>query len=130
MPEELKPDGLSYVAAQDPATLAAWAEAEALKGKEVVDVNGARLGKVTRCFAEEGALTRCDVTLTNAAKRMFHAQTDVAGIPSLWIVKVEGDEVRLRKAAEEILHPNDPGAPRGGDEKNLGGAPELPRKNR
>ena len=129
MPEEMKPDGLSHLASQDPATLAAWAEAEALKGKEVIDVNGARLGKVTRCFAEEGALTRCDVTLTNTAKQMFRAENDVAGIPSLWIANVEGDEVRLRKAAEEILHPDDP-VMRASDEVNLGGARELPRKNR
>ena len=130
MPEELKPDGLSHMASQDPATLGAWAEAEALKGKEVVDVNGARLGKVTRCFAEEGALTRCDVTLTGTAKRIFQVDRDVAAIPSLWIADVKEDEVRLRKAAEEILRPEDPAGVRASDEVNLSGARGLPRKNR
>lgn len=130
MSEELKPDGLGFMAAQDPATLAAWAEAESLKGKEVIDVKGARLGKVTRCFAEEGALVRCDVTLTNSAKQIFRAEKDVAGIPSAWIARVEGEEVRLRKAAEEVLHPEDPGKALHGDERNLSGAPGLPRKNR
>lgn len=127
MPEELKPDGLGFLAGQDPATLAAWQEARDLQDKEVYDVNGARLGRVTRCFAEEGALSRCDVTLTNAAKQMFHADQDVAGIPARWIASVEDEKVRLRKAGEEILHPQDP-RPLGAEEDR--GAPELPRKNR
>lgn len=127
MPEELKPDGLSFVASQDPATLAAWQQANDLRDKEVYDVNGAKLGKVTRCFAEEGALVRCDVTLTNNARQLFQAETDVAGVPATWIARVDEGSVRLRKAAEEILHPQDP-RPLHAEEDR--GAPGFPRKER
>lgn len=36
---------------------------ESLEGKDVVDVNGVRLGRITRSFAEEGRIARIDVTL-------------------------------------------------------------------
>ena len=128
MPEELKPDGLSDLSRRDPATLAAWQESRDLVDREVYDVNGAKLGRVSRCFAEEGALLRCDVTLTPNARQLFNAEGSVAGVPATWIAGVDERGVRLRKAAEEILHPEDP-RPAGASD-DLRGAPELPRKNR
>lgn len=127
MPEELKPDGLGFAASRDPATLAAWAEARDLNEKDVFDIHGRKLGRVTRCFAEEGALTRCDVTLTPNAKQLFQAERDVAGIPATWIARVDESGVKLRKAGEEVLQPPEAGLPRDGHAE---GAPELPRKER
>lgn len=106
--EEMTPDGISSRAQMDAATLAAWHEANDLKGRDVFDVNGVRLGKVTRAFAEEGALLRFDVTLTDNARTMMGAPQDVAGIPPQWVARVGEDGVRLRKAAEEVLHPDAP----------------------
>ena len=128
MVEELNPDGLGFVASQDPATLAAWAQSRELVDREVYDVNGAKLGKVSRCFAEEGALLRCDVTLTPNARQLFRSDQTVAGVPATWIAAVDERGVRLRKAAEEILHPEDP-RPAGASD-DFRGAPDLPRKNR
>ncbi len=128
MPEELKPDGLSFIASQDPATLAAWQESRDLVDRDVYDVNGNKLGKVTRCFAEEGALTRCDVTLTPNAQQLFLADQRVAGVPATWIAAVDEQGVRLRKAAEEILHPEDPRPANAS--QDMRGAQDLPRKNR
>lgn len=128
MPEELNPDGLGFAASRDPATLAAWAESRDLMDREVFDVNGTKLGTVSRCFAEEGALVRCDVTLTPNARQLFQTQNPVAGVPATWIAGVDDGGVRLRKAAEELLHPEDP-RPAGASD-DLRGAKELPRKNR
>lgn len=128
MAEELKPDGLGFIASQDPSTLAAWQESRDLVERDVYDVNGRKLGRVSRCFAEEGALLRCDVTLTPNARQLFQADQDVAGVPATWIAGVDERGVRLRKAAEEILHPEDPRpADASGD---LRGAAGFPRKNR
>lgn len=128
MAEELKPDGLGFTASQDPATLAAWQESRDLVERDVYDVNGQKLGKVSRCFAEEGALLRCDVTLTPNARQLFEAGQTVAGVPATWIAGVDERGVRLRKAAEEILHPDDPRP--AGASHDLRGAQDLPRKNR
>ena len=128
MPEELKPDGLSDLSLRDPAMLAAWQESTDLVDRDVYDVNGAKLGRVSRCFAEEGALTRCDVTLTPNAQQLFESGQRVAGVPATWISGVDERGVRLRKAAEEILHPDDPRPANASDD--LRGARELPRKNR
>lgn len=127
MPEELKPDGLSFAASRDPATLAAWQQARDLEDKTVYDVNGTKLGKVTRCFSEEGALLRCDVTLTPTAKQLLHAEQDVAGVPAAWIARVDEEGVRLRKAGEQVVRPEDP-RPLGAEPDR--GAKELPRKER
>jgi hypothetical protein len=128
MPEEMKPDGLGFALSRDPATLAAWQESRDLVERDVYDVNGTKLGTITRCFAEEGALTRCDVTLTPTARQVFGVDQAVAGVPAAWIAAVDGRGVRLRKAGEEVLHPEDP-RPLGAS-RDLRGAPELPRKNR
>lgn len=51
----------------------------------------------------------------------------MAGVPATWIANVEGETVRLRKAAEEILHPQDP---RPVNAEGDRGAPGFPRKQR
>lgn len=121
-------DGLSGLSQMDPATLAAWHEANDLKGRDVYDVNGIRLGKVKRAFAEEGSLLRFDVTLTDNARVMMEAPQDVAGIPPQWVARVDDAGVRLRKAAEEILHPDAPFPTKA--EADARGAKGEPRKNR
>jgi hypothetical protein len=143
---ELRPESLSDEALRDPATLAALQDANRLEGRDVFDVNGQRLGRATRAFAEEGALARVDVTqprrggrlrrqgalarvdvtLSENARGVFDAPQDVVGVPSLWIGRVEADGIHLRKAAQEIVHPE--GEIRPGDAKV--GAKELPRKIR
>lgn len=126
--EEMNRDGLSGLSQMDAATLAAWHEANDLKGRDVFDVNGLRLGKVTRAFAEEGALLRFDVTLSENARTMMEAPQDVAGIPPQWVAGVGDDGVRLRKAAEEVLHPDAPLPPNA--EMDARGAKGRPRKIR
>jgi hypothetical protein len=125
---DLARDGLGGLDRLDPATLAAWAEARGLEDKRVTDVNGLALGRITRCVEEDGALVRCDVTLTGAAKRVLAAPQDVVGVPTDWIAVVDDDGVRLRKAGEELVRPEDPRPV--GAEADERGAPELPRKNR
>jgi hypothetical protein len=121
---ELNADGLGALET-DAATLAAWEEATELQDKAVVDVNGFTLGRVTRCFAEEGALVRCDVTLDEQAKRVLGATRDVVGLPPQWIAGVAGGRVRLRKAGEEVVGNAPPP-----QDTHAAGAPELPRKER
>ncbi|HET6403429.1 MAG TPA: hypothetical protein VFH78_02180 [Candidatus Thermoplasmatota archaeon] len=131
MPEEVSnPYGLSDRAQHEPAMLAASYEAATLKDKAVVDVNGQKLGNVASAFAEEGMLTRLDVHLSRQAKQLFNVEEarDVAGIPATAIARVEGDEVRLSQAAEQILHPEDPRPAHASPDER--GAPELPRKIR
>lgn len=130
MPEEVSnPFGLSGQAGEDPAMVAASWQGQDLKDKWVVDVNGQRLGRVARAFAEEGALTRFDVHLSNQARQVFGAgDRDVAGVPADAIARVEGDEVRLMQAAEQILHPEDARPTHASLDQR--GAQELPRKNR
>lgn len=128
MPEELNQDGLSGRAQMDAATLAAWQEATDLKDRDVFDVNGQRLGRVTRAFAEEGTLLRFDVTLSPNAQTLFNAPSNVAGIPSDAVARVEEDGIHLMQAAEQILHPDAP-LPANA-EPDTRGAQELPRKNR
>lgn len=125
MSEEVtNPQGLGFRQAQDPATLAAWQEGMSLKDKTVYDVNGREMGKVTRAFAENGALLRVDVTLTNQAKRLFGTTQDVAGFPPIAIADVTEESVRLSEAGQQILHPD---GYEGGDTR---GARDLPRKER
>lgn len=126
--EEMTRDGLSGLSQTDAATLAAWHEANDLKGRDVYDVNGVRLGKVKRAFAEEGTLLRFDVTLTDNARTMMEAPQDVAGIPPQWVARVGEDGVRLRKAAEEVLHPDAPFPANA--EADASGAKGQPRKIR
>lgn len=126
MSEELNPNGLGYMASRDPATLAAWQRATDLVDRDVYDIHGRKLGRVTRCFAEEGELFRCDVTLTDNAKSLFRPGRDVAGVPATWIARVDHEGVRLRKAGEEVLHPENPAFMAAEDR----GAPGFPRKNR
>jgi hypothetical protein len=127
MPEEVSnPFGLSDRSQHDPAMLAASYEAAALKDKAVVDVNGQHLGRVVRAFAEEGALTRFDVYLSGQAKRLLALDAgpgEVAGIPAAAIARIEGEEVRLNQAAEQLVA----GAER---ESEKTGARDLPRKVR
>lgn len=121
--EELNPDSLHQP--PDAATLAALAQAKDLEARDVFDVNGLRLGRVTRGFAEEGALVRLDVALSGNAKGIEGATQDVVGVPSDWIGHVEDDGIHLRMAAEELLAREvlDP------DQAKVG-ARELPRKVR
>lgn len=126
--EELHTDSLSDAHRRDPSTLAALAEARSLEGKDVVDVNGIRLGKVTTSFAEEGMLVKMEVTLSENAKGILGAEQEVAGVPADAIARVEGDEVLLRQAGEQIVRPEDPRPIHATDD--LRGAPERPRKNR
>lgn len=129
MAEELHRDSLSDRARRDPATLAAWERAAELEDKDVYDVNGRLVGRVTRCFAEGGTLTRCDVTLSENAKGVFGVgDREVAGVPATWIARVKGDRVELDRAGEQLLRPEDP-RPLGASD-DLRGAPELPRKER
>lgn len=124
---ELNEDGLGPLET-DPATLAALHEANTLEGREVFDVNGLRLGRVTRAFAEEGALTRVDVSLLDNVREMLITEEGSAAVPPHWIAHVGDDGVRLRKAAEEIVHPEDPRPP--GSSAKKAGAKGLPRKIR
>lgn len=131
MPEELSnPYGLSDRSQHDPAMLAATYEAANLKDKAVIDVNGQKLGNVASAFAEEGMLTRLDVHLSRQAKQLFNVEEtkEIAGVPAVAIARVDGDEIRLSQAAEQILHPEDPRAAHHAMDER--GAPELPRKNR
>jgi sporulation protein YlmC with PRC-barrel domain len=121
--EELREDSLSALSRDDPAMLAALREAQELEGKDVYDVNGERIGRITRCFGEEGALVKCDVTLTNRARDEFRTPADVAEVPADWIARVEEEAVRLRKSGDELLHPERLPPPNEG-------AKELPRKIR
>lgn len=127
MPEELKPGGLSGPAQDDPATLAAWADAERLQGKLVYDVNGVRLGKVARAFAEDGAMLRFDVTLSDDTRRDYGAEQKVAGVPPHWVARVDDDGVRLMKAAEQVLHPDDPTPPGAEPDRGAKGQPRKVR---
>jgi hypothetical protein len=124
---ELHRDGLGPFET-DPATLAAWQGAQDLERKHVLDVNGTELGRITRCFGEEGAITRCEVTLTHQAERIFDAPQRTAAFPPQWIARVEGDEVRLSKAGEQVVHPEDPSPKE--RKSDTDGAPDLPRKIR
>lgn len=128
MPEELREDSLGFTARNDPATLAAWGESIHLVDRVVEDVNGRRLGRVLKCFAEEGALVRCDIKVDNNAKGLFDVQQDVAGIPTQWIAAVNDETVRLNKAGEQVFHPDDPRSL--GASADARGAKELPRKVR
>lgn len=123
--KEMKPDGLSDASRRDPAMLAAMAQAQQLQDKDVFDVNGIKLGRVTRALAEEGALLRLDVTLTPNARGILDAPQDVVGIPTAWIAGLKGHDIHLRKAGEEIVHPEemDP-------HQRKVGAKDLPRKVR
>lgn len=125
--EELHRDSLSGLDRGDAATLAAWGSAASLEGKDVVDVNGLRLGRVTRSFAEEGLLARLDVTIDGTAQKIADAAQRVAGIPPHWIARVDDDGIHLLKAAEQVLRPDDP-RPLGAEEDR--GAKGPPRKNR
>ena len=124
--EELHPESLGDAAARDAATLAALQEASELEARDVFDVNGLRLGRVTRSFAEEGMLLRFDVAVDPATRRIVDATQDAVGVPEPWIGRIAEDGIHLRKAAEEVLHPE--GKPKEGHEK--AGARELPRKVR
>ena len=128
MPEELRDDSLSFKAKSDPATMAAWQESTELLDHVVEDVNGRRIGRVLKCFAEEGMLTHCEVKVDANAKGVFGADRDVAPVPSTWIARVEGDRIRLNKAGEQVLRPEDPRPMGASDDPR--GAPDLPRKNR
>lgn len=128
MEEVSNPFGVSGRSEADTASLDARAEALDLQDKTVVDVNGQTLGKVRSSFAEEGALTRFDVRLSEQAKRQFGVTREVAGIPRDAIARVEGEEVRLLQAAEQLLKPDD--AAPAHEEGDKRGAPELPRKKR
>lgn len=129
MSEEVtNPFGMSGASDADPAMLAAQAEARTLKDKQVVDVNGQTLGRITRAFAQDGALTRLDVHLTNQARQIFGDTRETVGVPADAIGRVEGDTVRLTQAGEQVLHPEDPRSTSATRDER--GAPELPRKNR
>jgi hypothetical protein len=108
--EELRENSLSGPSQMDPAALAALYEAQQLEGRDVYDVNGDRLGKVTRCFAEDQTLVRCDITLTNTARDLFEADRDVAQVPPAWIASVDDEGIRLRKSGDDLLHPEKAGA--------------------
>lgn len=125
--EELRPDSLSPDSRNDPATLAAWAQATTLEGRPVFDVNGLRLGRVTKCFAEEGVLARCDLTLSANAKGILGVETDVAPVPTTWISRVDDEGIRLLKAGEQVVRPDDP-RPLGAEHDE--GAKGKPRKVR
>lgn len=71
MAEELREDSLAAQSRDDATTLAAWRQSMDLMDRVVEDVNGARLGRVTKCFAEEGTLMRCEVSLDANAKGVF-----------------------------------------------------------
>ncbi|HUR68863.1 MAG TPA: PRC-barrel domain-containing protein [Candidatus Thermoplasmatota archaeon] len=86
-----------------PAPLAALDQAREVRGKEVIDVNGNRLGRVTSALAEEGALLRFDVTLTHQARRTFRTDRDVAAIPAVLISDVDEDRVLLSEPGEAML---------------------------
>lgn len=129
MVEEVSnPFGISGQAGEDPAMVAASWQGQDLKDKWVIDVNGQRLGKVVRAFGEEGALTRFDVHLSTQARQVFSDDRLVAGVPADAIARVEGDEVRLMQAAEQILHPEHPEPAHANPDRR--GAQKLPRKNR
>lgn len=127
--EELDLNAPGGAARDDPAMLAAWAQADQLRDHEVVDVNGHKLGRVTRCFAEEGTLVRFDVTLSENAKGILGTQRDVASIPPIAIADVDETTVRLSEAAEQILDPEDP-RPAHAHDTGRGGAMDQPRKVR
>ena len=128
MAEELRQDSLSDAARRDLATLAAWGESLHLVDRVVEDVNGQRLGRVLKCYAEEGALVRCDIHVDSNAKGIFDVEHDIAGIPTHWIAKVDEETVKLNKAGEQIFHPDDPRSL--GASRDKRGARELPRKIR
>lgn len=127
MPEELRDDSLSYMAKQDASTLAAWQESTDLMDKVMEDVNGQRLGRVLKCFAEEGRLVKCEIKVDNNAKGIFGVEQDVAAVPSDWIGSVD-ERIHLKRAGEQVFRPADP-APLG-EEPDKRGSSSLPRKIR
>ena len=121
---ELTPERLGRLDELDAGLLAAWQQASDLLDKDVVDVNGQPMGKVACCFADDagGAIVRCDVALSDRAKRLLGVERNVAGVPATWISSIGERDVRLRKPAEEVLSLD--------ASNDGGGARELPRKNR
>lgn len=128
MEEVTNPYGLSGRSMDDPSTLAATWKGIHLKDKDVVDVNGQKLGRVASAFAEEGILARVDVHLSKQARELFVDTRDVVGVPADAIARVDDREVRLLQAAEALLHPEDPRSLHSSRDER--GAQELPRKVR
>ena len=127
MSEELRDDSLSYMAKQDAGTLAAWQQSTDLMDKVMEDVNGQRLGRVLKCFAEEGRLMKCEIKVDNNAKGIFGVDRDVAAVPSDWIASVD-ERIHLKRAGEQVFRPEEPAAI--GEERDKRGSSSLPRKVR
>lgn len=128
MEEVTNPFGLSDRSQHDPSMLAAAWEGADIKGKDVVDVNGQKLGRVASAFAEDGALARFDVHLTDQARRLFIDTREVVGVPADAIASVDEQAVKLRQAGEALLHPEDARSLHSSRDER--GAPDLPRKVR
>lgn len=75
-----------------------------LIAKLVYDVNGHRLGRVTRCMEKDGRLTSFDVALDRKAMRDFDAEAEVLRLPSTLILATDF-QVSLAEDGAHLVHP-------------------------
>lgn len=125
MPEELDPNSLSDASIRTDGTVRAYEDAQTLKDLDVVDVDGRRVGRVIRCFTEEGSgeLTYCEVTLDEDVRRTMHVERDVARMEPDWIRDVDAAGIHLRRSVGDVV-----GVNRG--DGGGGGSDTFPRSER
>lgn len=129
MVEELHRDSISDRLLASPNIEETVRFAQQLERRDVFDVNGVRMGRVTRCFGDdEGHLERAEITLDKNAMATLGADENVAVLRPGWIADVAEDGVHLSLAGEQIVRPEDPRPITANPDER--GAPELPRKER
>ncbi|HWG89571.1 MAG TPA: hypothetical protein VNZ52_01855 [Candidatus Thermoplasmatota archaeon] len=102
MPEELQPDSLSTGERTNPKIENAWQQGEALLHKEVVDSEGHRVGRVTKCFVEDGMLIKAQVTLDKNTANVFQIPSTTASFDPGVVAEAAGEQVRLRVPVQQI----------------------------
>jgi hypothetical protein len=105
VPEEADPASLSDYEASRPGAERALEETEALKDRVVYDANGERLGRVSKCFLDEGRLVGCEVHLDHGLRQALGVERHVADIKTKWMGEVAPDGIRLTKAAAQVVLP-------------------------
>lgn len=125
MVEELHKDSISD-RLRSKGVEEAFRTAQQVEDRDVFDVNGLRMGRVTRCFAdEEGRLERCEVTLNPNAQGTLRAPANTTVVRPEWIADLASDGIHLSRAGEQVVRD---GTPAGAERDR--GAPDLPRKER
>lgn len=128
MKEELRPDSLSWAGERAAGIDEALQMAMQLEDRPVIDVNGEHLGHITKCYHDEGRLSECELTLDRSARTILNTDKSTLPLDPEDVVNVDAEAVHLGKAAEQLVHPEDPRPAHAG--RDEGGADNKPKKVR